>query len=145
MNSYTGSQPAMLSRKGIRVNGIAPGSIEFIASFNAAIASRRAVPKDKFHSIVVAYKTSLPTYLIGRMLVTVKMIGLVNIVAGRRIVPEILQWHATPQRLAREAAELLADPEKRRRMSEELAVVRERLGASGASERVAGVVLRSHA
>jgi lipid-A-disaccharide synthase len=90
--------------------------------------------------MLVVYKTSAATYLIGRLLVRIKNIGLVNIVAGRTVVPEILQWSATPQRLAAEAGRLLADPALRKRMSEELAIVRERLGTAGASERVAEVV-----
>ena len=91
--------------------------------------------------MLVVYKTSTPTYLIGRALVRIRNIGLVNIVAGRTVVPEILQWSVTPQRLAAEAGKLLDDGTRRDRIAQELAVVRERLGAPGASRRVAEVVL----
>jgi len=93
--------------------------------------------------MLVVYKTSSLTYLIGRLLVRIKNIGLVNIVAGKSVVPEILQWSVTPQRLAAQAGRLLSDPDARRRMSDELRVVRERLGTPGASERVARIILET--
>ncbi len=91
--------------------------------------------------MLVVYKTSNLTYMIGRLLVRIKNIGLVNIVAGRTVVPEILQWSVTPERLATEAARLFDDRARRERIAGELAVVRERLGSPGASRRVAEVVL----
>lgn len=90
--------------------------------------------------MVVVYKTSFLTYLIGRMLVKVSNIGLVNIVAGKRIVPELIQSIATPQRMARECARLLQDEARRKEMSQQLAVIRERLGTPGASSRVADAI-----
>jgi len=86
--------------------------------------------------MVVVYKTSWLTYLIGRLLVRIKNIGLVNIVAGKRVVPELLQDKVNPQRLAREAAKILNDDSRREEIRRELTVVRERLGTPGASARV---------
>jgi len=57
--------------------------------------------------MIIVYKTSLLTYLIGRLFVRIKNIGLVNIVAGRKIVPELLQSKVTPKRVAKEASDLL--------------------------------------
>src|SRR5262249_9604280 len=57
--------------------------------------------------MVVVYKTSLLTYLIGRAMVRIRNIGLVNIVAGERIVPELIQSDVNPRRLAAEAATIL--------------------------------------
>jgi lipid-A-disaccharide synthase len=91
--------------------------------------------------MVVVYKTSWLTYLIGRLLVRIKNIGLVNIVAGRRVVPELLQWEVTPQRIAVEASVMLSSESKRREISDALAVVKERLGTRGASVRVAEAIL----
>jgi lipid-A-disaccharide synthase len=91
--------------------------------------------------MVVVYRTSWPTYLIGRMLIRVSSIGLVNILAGRRIAPELIQHAATPQGIAAEAARMLSDPAGMKAMASELRVVRERLGTPGASARVAGIVL----
>lgn len=91
--------------------------------------------------MIVVYKTSALTYLLGRLLVRIKNIGLVNIVAGRRVVPELLQWHATPQNLAARAADLLGDERMRQKISDDLGIVREKLGSPGASTRVAHAVL----
>jgi lipid-A-disaccharide synthase len=91
--------------------------------------------------MIVVYRTSWPTYLIGRALVRVKDIGLVNIVAGRRVVPELIQHAASPQRIAAEAERLLADPERMKAIASDLALIRGRLGTPGASKRVAGAIL----
>jgi lipid-A-disaccharide synthase len=91
--------------------------------------------------MIVVYRTSLPTYLIGRALVRVKQIGLVNIVAGKAVVPELIQGRATPARIAAAAEGLLGDPAALKRISGELAVIRERLGTPGASRRAAEAIL----
>ncbi len=91
--------------------------------------------------MLVVYRTSWPTYLIGRALVRVRNIGLVNIVAGRQIVPELIQHHARASHLARTALRLLRDPEALRTMREDLSGVRGKLGVPGASRRVADRIL----
>ncbi len=85
----------------------------------------------------VVYRTSWLTYFIGRMLVRVKNIGLVNIVAGTRIVPEFIQYQATAKNLMRSALELLSDSEKLAKMRLDLSKVRGMLGGQGASRTVA--------
>lgn len=85
----------------------------------------------------VVYKTSWLTYLVGRMMVRVKNIGLVNIVAGKRIVPEFIQHQATANNLMRAALKLLKDPERMAEMKLELSKIRGMLGAHGASRTVA--------
>jgi lipid-A-disaccharide synthase len=74
-------------------------------------------------------------------LIKVKWIGLVNLVAGRSIVPEVIQHDVTPERLTEEAAHLLRDRHASRQMREALGAVRDALGEPGASERAAAVVL----
>jgi lipid-A-disaccharide synthase len=95
--------------------------------------------------MVVVYRTSLTTYLIGRALVRVPFIGLVNIVAGEKIVPELIQHALTPEALRSEVFRLLTDPEAADSMRRQLRVIRERLGAPGASDRVASAVLTAGA
>lgn len=90
----------------------------------------------------VIYKTSWLTYLIGRLLVRVKNIGLVNIVAGRRIVPEFIQHKASVRRLVKEALRFLSDERRVAEMKTELAKVRGTLGTTGASRRVAERILQ---
>lgn len=92
--------------------------------------------------MMVVYKTSWLTYLIGRMLVQVKNIGLVNIVAGKQIVPEFIQHRATASNLADEAMKILRDETLIVTMKAELGKVREKLGEIGASRRVAERILQ---
>jgi lipid-A-disaccharide synthase len=91
--------------------------------------------------MVIVYRASRLTYWIGSLLVNVRNFGLVNIVAGRAVVPELLQDEATPERIAEELGTILADPEKHRRITEELVRVRTVLGEGGASRRAASAVL----
>jgi len=92
--------------------------------------------------MVVVYKTSWPTYLIGRLLIRLKNIGLVNIVAGKQIVPEFIQHRATATNLAREILGILRNEEALSAMRKELSAVRGKLGESGASSRVAQRILQ---
>jgi lipid-A-disaccharide synthase len=92
--------------------------------------------------MVVVYKTSWPTYVIGRLLIRVKNIGLVNIVAGKQIVPEFIQHRATAPTLAREVLAILRNGELLSTMKQELAMVRGKLGEIGASSRVAQRILQ---
>ena len=71
----------------------------------------------------------------------VPFIGLVNLVAGEGVVPELIQGEITPQRLAREAAAILEDGRKREHMIEKIRMVKERLGRGGASEKTAEMAL----
>jgi lipid-A-disaccharide synthase len=87
--------------------------------------------------MVVAYRLSPLTYLIGRLLVKVPFFSLVNLVAGRKVVPELLQKDASPERISRELQRLLDDPEAYATMKEELQLVSRQLGEPGASQRTA--------
>ena len=91
--------------------------------------------------MILLYKTTLPTYWIARCLVRVKWIGLVNLVAGRSIVPELIQDEATTERLWQEARRLLTDRQGYNAMKHELRLVRDSLGEPGASRRAAEVML----
>jgi lipid-A-disaccharide synthase len=91
--------------------------------------------------MVLTYRTSWLTCWLARRLIRIPWIGLVNIVAGRSVVPELIQQDATPERMSEEASRLLADGEAARRMKMELRKVREALGSPGASRRAAAVVL----
>ena len=91
--------------------------------------------------MVVVYRVSPLTYRLGKPFVQVDTFAMPNLVAGRRIVPELIQDEFTPERTAEEAITLLTDTEKRTEMCRALAEVRAQLGAPGASARAAEAVL----
>lgn len=91
--------------------------------------------------MVTFYRVARLTWWIGRILVKVPSYSMVNLVAGRRIVPELMQDEMTGEALAREARRLLEAPEARTRMRRELAEVRNKLlGDGDPLEKAAGVV-----
>jgi lipid-A-disaccharide synthase len=90
--------------------------------------------------MVIVYKLGTLSYLAGRALVRIPHIGLVNVVAGRQLVPELVQGDASAEGMARAVEPFLVDPDLRSRVSEELKGVREELGQPGASARVADMV-----
>ena len=91
--------------------------------------------------LAVAYRTNRVTYAIASRVVKVPWIGLVNVVAGRLVAPEFVQNDLVPVRVADTLEPLLHDTAQRRRMLEDLAGVRARLGAPGAADRVAEMAL----
>jgi lipid-A-disaccharide synthase len=91
--------------------------------------------------MVLLYRVPWLTYWLARLLVRVKWIGLVNLVAGRLVVPELIQESATGQRAYEEAVRILEDPAIYDEMTHALAQVKNQLGGPGASGRAAEVVL----
>jgi lipid-A-disaccharide synthase len=79
---------------------------------------------------------------VGKRVVTLSTFGMVNLVAGRPIVPELIQERLTPESVARELIALWNDPARREQMKHDLVDVRSKLGGGGASERAADAVLR---
>ena len=91
--------------------------------------------------MVICYKISWLTYFLGRMLIRVPHIGMVNIIAGRGICPEFIQNHATPAALAGALEPLLGDTPERAAMLQGLAGVRDSLGEAGGAGRAADLIL----
>jgi lipid-A-disaccharide synthase len=89
--------------------------------------------------MVVIYRVAPLTALILRRLVRTPFFSMVNLVAGRRVVPELIQHDFTPAAVAAEVRRLLDSPLARAEMKEGLAEVRSRLGSGGAIERAADV------
>jgi len=91
--------------------------------------------------MVVVYRVSPLTYAVGRLLVDLPFVSLVNLVLGRQVVPELLQAEADHERMAAAASRLLSRRNRIDAMRAALAELRPALGASGASERAAGCLL----
>jgi len=90
---------------------------------------------------VVAYRTHPLTFALARRWVRVEYIALANLVAGERVVPEVLQREVSAARLAQELEPLLSDGAPRTRMQEGLARAQQRLGTPGAADRVTDLVM----
>lgn len=86
---------------------------------------------------VIVYKTAASTYFLGKRLIQIPYIGLVNVLAGRKIVPEFIQQDATGENIAAECEKFIADPAARASMLEAIGKVRNSLGAPGAAKRAA--------
>ena len=91
--------------------------------------------------MVVLYKVSLLTSLMLRPIIQIPHISLVNVVAGKRVVPEFIQSNARPELIANEVSGLLKEKERMEKMQDELNKVKEKLGMSGASFRAAKEIL----
>jgi lipid-A-disaccharide synthase len=90
--------------------------------------------------MIVVYRLAPLTAAIARMLVRTPMFAMVNLIAGKRLVPELVQKDFTPERLAGETVRLLDAPEARAEMRRGLGEVREKLGPPGAVERAADLI-----
>lgn len=91
--------------------------------------------------MIVLYRVSWITFALARLLIRVKHIGMVNIVAGDRVVPELIQGEVTEERILAETQRILASPHLYQQMVKRLGEVRERLGSPGAPGRVAEIAL----
>jgi len=90
--------------------------------------------------MIIIYKVSWFSYLIGRALIHVDHIGLVNLVAGKEISPELIQEDANPSKISKEALRILKDPDLLKKMTDEMRDVRRSLGEPGAVRRAAKIV-----
>lgn len=91
--------------------------------------------------MIVVYRLSPLTYFFGKPFVRVKNYAMVNLIAGREVVPELIQKNFTPENVARESLALLDDSPTRDAMLRDLAEVRTKLGAPGATSRAADEVM----
>jgi lipid-A-disaccharide synthase len=135
----------------VRASGIPTAVVEgatdavLDASDAVVTASGTATVQTALHGrpMVVVYRVAPLTYALARRFVRVTTYGMVNLVAGRQIVPELIQDRFTPEAVADEAVSLLTDRGRIDRMRSDLAEMRARLGGSGASHRAAEAVLRT--
>jgi lipid-A-disaccharide synthase len=142
--SGIGSQSSVASGSSRTVPIVHQCTDDVLAASEVVItASGTATVQAALHErpMVVVYKLSPLTYRLGKPFVHVDTYAMANLVAGKRIVPELIQDDFTPGRVAEECVRLLADEQLHTRTREELRRVRERLGGAGASGRAADAVL----
>jgi lipid-A-disaccharide synthase len=134
--------PAHASRP-VVVTGVTD---EVLASADVAVvASGTVTVQAALHGcpMVVVYRLGPLTYKVGKPFVHVDTYAMVNLVAGRRVVPELIQDDFTPEAAAAEALKVLLDPQHAARVKADLAAVRGRLGTTGASRRAAEAVIEA--
>ena len=109
----------------------------------AIVASGTVTVQAALHGcpMVVVYRVGPLTYTLGKPLVNVDTFAMVNLIAGTRVVPELIQDGFTPEAAAAEALRVLTDPAHAAKVKADLAAVRQRLGAAGASRRAAEAVI----
>ncbi|HXJ18525.1 MAG TPA: lipid-A-disaccharide synthase [Candidatus Polarisedimenticolia bacterium] len=130
---------------GLDIKRVEGGTYDALAASDCAIvASGTATVEAALLGtpMVVIYRVAPLTALILRRLVRTPFFSMVNLVAGRRVVPELIQDDFTPAAVAAEVRRLLDSPAARAEMKDGLAEVRARLGSGGAIERAASVFAR---
>jgi lipid-A-disaccharide synthase len=133
-----------LGARGAGVVTIDGRSDAVLASADAAVvASGTVTVQAALHEcpMVVVYRLSPLTYRLGKPFVRVDTYAMANLVAGRRVVPELIQDGFTPEAVAEEAGRLLTEPAHADRMRDDLREVRRKLGTPGASRRAAEAIL----
>jgi len=92
--------------------------------------------------MIIIYKLSPASYFLGSLIIDVPHVGLANLVAGQRVVPELIQEEATPEIIFQTACDLLDNPDRLLRIRRKLKLVRQRLGGPGASKRTADIAFQ---
>jgi len=90
--------------------------------------------------LIIVYKASLLTFLLYKIVIRIPFLGIVNIISQKEVAPEFLQFNATPENVAAKSIEIINDKNRLKAMREDLRVIRDSLGAPGASGRAARIV-----
>ena len=126
--------------------GVHEGDTDAVISASDVVitASGTATVQTALHGkpMVIVYRLSPLTYRLGRRFVKVDTFGMVNLIAGRRVVPELIQDDFTADRVCDETLRYLREPGHAAEVREGLASVVQALGGPGASDRAAAAVLQ---
>lgn len=133
---YTRNAPEVRSVRDLTHDVLKHADAALVASGTATLEAALAGTP-----MAVLYKMAPFSYVLARMLVRVPHIGLVNIVAGRGVVPELIQGAAAPKQAAAAVRPFLIDPDQAAEVRTRLSGVSEKLGEPGAANRAAEAVL----
>lgn len=128
----------------VKIKVIAGLTYDVISSADLAIvASGTATLETALLGVpmIIVYKVSPLSYLVGRLIINVKNIGLVNIIANKTIVPELIQKDANGEPIATVALAILTNEGRKLEIIRELAAIRAKLGSPGAARRAAQLAL----
>ena len=120
---------------------------DIIAASDLAIAASGTVTLETAilgTPYVLVYKSDLLNYIAYLMVRKTRYLGIANIVAGKAIIPEFLQFDMTPDRVSGAAVDILTHEDKRSKMASDLEGVRLALGSPGASKRAAAIINSLH-
>ncbi|MDP3730728.1 MAG: lipid-A-disaccharide synthase [Candidatus Omnitrophota bacterium] len=131
-----GSSPDIRISDGDAYNILSVSDFAIVASGTATLET--AIIGTPF---VITYRVGLVNYIAYKIVAKSKVLGLVNWIAGKVIVPEFLQYDATPEKLSRAALEIIRNDSKKSAMIAELKKVKDSLGPPGASHRAALAIL----
>lgn len=129
---------------GARIAVVEGRADDVLASADVVVTSSgTATVQTAIHErpMVIVYRVSPLTYRLGKPLVLVSTYGMVNLMAGERVVPELIQDDLTPEAVAAETLRYFDDPAHAERTRAKLRDVRARLGSPGASRRAAQAIL----
>ena len=129
------SVPVVLSKKGLYAT---LGECQAVIAASGTVTLEIALLAKP---MVVVYQLSRISYAVAKRVIKVPSISLVNLVAGRKVVPELIQNDARAEKMAVETAKLLQDSAEREKMVKDLQEVSELLGEKGASARTAKIAL----
>lgn len=121
--------------EGVTYDALAAADCAIVSSGTATVeAALLGTP------MVVVYRVSPVTAMIARRLVNTPLFGMVNLISGRQVAPELIQEKFTANALEQELRLLLESPEARIHQKKNLAAVRARLGAGGSIEKAADII-----
>ena len=130
----------IISGFAIKVNVVSGQTYDAISCCDLAIvASGTATLETALLSVpmIIIYKISPLSYFAGKLIVDVQNIGLANIIAGKNVVPELIQEDANGNRISVEAMAILKDENRKQEIINELAAIRGKLGEPGAARKTA--------
>jgi lipid-A-disaccharide synthase len=128
-------QEGVVIQKGESVRVLAASDLAVIASGTATLqAAFLEVP------MVVIYKLSPMTYFLGRLIIDVKYISLVNLLSGKGVVTELIQHKANPEDITKELKKILFDIQYKEKILTDYRLIKEPFSGKRASKRVADII-----